>query len=82
MPVEQTYGRDANSILREVMQVEERPAEVQQLLSEFYKSIDQENMEEAERILRQIENVVGSTDPEVNGAQVTLDFEKMREEES
>lgn len=80
MPVEQTYGRDANSILREVMQVEERPAEVQQLLSEFYKSIDQENMEEAERILRQIENVVGSTDPEVNGAQVTLDFEKMRRE--
>lgn len=40
MPAEQTYGRDANSILREVMQAGERPVAVQQLLSEFYQSID------------------------------------------
>lgn len=80
VPTEQTYGRDANSILREVMHVWERPEEVRQLLTEFYQAIDMEKAEEAEGLLKQIEGIVGSNDPEVNGAKVTLDFEKMRGE--
>ena len=39
MPVVQTYGRDVNSILREVMGVGERPADVQQLLSDERRSM-------------------------------------------
>ncbi len=80
MPVEQTYGRDANSILREVMKVGERPADVQKLLSDFYCAIDQEDVRAAEDILNHIEEILGDTDPEVSGARVTLDFEKMRGE--
>lgn len=80
MPVEQTYGRDANSILREVMQVGERPMEVQELLSDFYSSVDHEELEKAESLLKRIERIVGDTDPEISGARVTLDFEKMRGE--
>lgn len=72
------YGRDANSILREVMQVEERPAEVQKLLSEFYRAIEEERTAEAEELLNRIEDIVGETDPEASGARVTLDFEMMR----
>ena len=79
-PIEQTYGRDANSILRKVMQVGERPEEVQIMLSNFYQLIDEEKIEEAEVLLYNIETVVGDTDPEISGAWVTLDFEKMRRE--
>jgi len=80
MPAEQTYGRDANSILREVMQVGERPVPIQRLLSAFYQAIDSGEPVKAERLLEQVEKLVGNTDPEVNGARVTLDFEKMRGE--
>ncbi len=76
IPVEQTYGRDA----REVMQVGERPAEVRQLLAGFYQAIDREEIQKAEELLGQVENIVGVCDPEVSGAKVTLDFEKMRGE--
>lgn len=79
-PAEQTYGRDANSILREVMQVGERPEEIRQLLAEFYEAVDGEKIQDAERLLAQVEELVGDSDPEINGAKVTLDFEKMREE--
>ncbi len=78
MPTEQTYGRDVNSILREVMQVGERPEKIQHLLSAFYGAIDDEKVESAESYLKQLVDIVGDTDPEVSGARVTLDFEKMR----
>lgn len=65
-PVEQTYGRDANSILREVMGVKERPAYVQQLLSDFYGFIDDGKIREAEKLLDEIEGIIGNTDPEVS----------------
>lgn len=80
MPAEQTYGRDANSILREVMGVGERPEDIQQLLSDFYQFIDRGEVKKAEELLNSIEEIIGSTDPEISGARVTLDFEKMREE--
>lgn len=78
VPTEQTYGRDVNSILREVMQVGERPEKIQHLLSAFYGAIDDGQVESAERYLKQLVDIVGDTDPEVSGARVTLDFEKMR----
>lgn len=80
IPAEQTYGRDANSILREVMQVGERPEEVRRLLGDYYQAIDREETARAEELLEQIEDIVGENDPEINGAKVTLDFEKMRGE--
>ena len=80
MPSAQTYGRDANSILREIMQVGERPQQVQELLNEFYRLIDLGKTAEAEQKLAEIEQIIGDTDPEVSGAKVTLDFEKMQKE--
>ena len=37
------YGRDANSILREVMNVSERPAEIKQRMDLFYAYMDENN---------------------------------------
>lgn len=79
-PAEQTYGRDANSILREVMLVGERPEMIQQLFKEFYQNIDNGSIADAEQRLQQIEALIGDTDPEISGARVTLEFEKMRGE--
>ena len=52
VPAEQTYGRDANSILREVMGVWERPADVRQLLSEFYQAIDKREIKKCRGIAK------------------------------
>lgn len=79
-PQQQTYGRDVNSILREVMQVEDRPEEIQGLLSDFYRFIDEGQIEKAEQLLNDIECIIGDTDTELSSARVTLEFEKMRRE--
>ena len=77
MPAAQTYGRDANSILREVMKVSERPAEVIQRLDTFYVCMDRSDYEEADRILTEIEKIVGTNDPDIAAARTALDLEKM-----
>ena len=46
MPAAQTYGRDANSILREVMKVSERPTDIKQRMNLFYSYMDENNYKE------------------------------------
>ena len=75
LPAAQTYGRDANSILREVMKVSERPADVKQRLDLFYAYMDENNYEEANRILKGIEDIVGTTDPDIAAERTSLDLE-------
>lgn len=75
LPAAQTYGRDANSILREVMKVSERPADVKQRLDLFYAYMDENNYKEADRILREIEDIVGTTDPDIAAERTSLDLE-------
>ena len=75
MPAAQTYGRDANSILREVMKVSERPAAIRQKMDLFYKYMDENNYKEANRILTEMEAVVGTTDPDIAAARTSLDLE-------
>ena len=77
MPAAQTYGRDANSILREVMKVSERPADVVQRLDAFYACMDENDYEEAGKMLTEIEEIVGTNDPDIAAARTSLDLEKM-----
>lgn len=76
MPAAQTYGRDANSILREVMEVSERPTDMKQRMDLFYAYMDENNYEEAEKILMEMEAIVGTTDPEIAAARTSLDLER------
>lgn len=80
LPAAQTYGRDVNSILREVMQVEERPQNIQKELFHFYDALDEGDTDKAEQILRNLQNIIGGDDSEINAAWVKLDFAKMQEE--
>lgn len=77
MPVAQTYGRDANSILREVMQVSERPADIKQRMDLFYSHMDVNNYKEADKVLTEIEEIVGTTDPDIAAARTSLDLERI-----
>lgn len=77
LPVAQTYGRDANSILREVMKVSERPEDVKKRLDLFYAYMDEKKYNEADRALKEIENIVGTTDPDIAGARTSLELEKL-----
>ncbi len=77
MPAAQTYGRDANSILREVMKVSERPIDIKQRMNLFYSYMDENNYEEADKVLTEIEAIVGTSDPDIAAARTSLDLEKI-----
>ncbi|MCD8248833.1 MAG: AAA family ATPase [Lachnospiraceae bacterium] len=77
VPAAETYGRDANSILREVMRVTERPVEVKQRIDCFYAYMDEKKYEEADEILTEIENIVGTTDPDIAAARTSLELERL-----
>lgn len=77
VPVAQTYGRDANSILREVMQVSERLPDIKQRMDLFYTHMDENNYQKADEVLTEIEEIVGTTDPEIAAARTSLDLEKI-----
>ena len=77
MPAAQTYGRDANSILREVMNVSERPADIRQRMDSFYAYMDENNYKEADKVLTEMETIVGTTDPDIATARTSLDLERI-----
>lgn len=73
----ETYGKDANTILREVMGVQTRPDDIRSLLDKFYESLDRHQWTCAEQTLDQLEATLGNDDPEVNSGRVHLELEKM-----
>lgn len=77
MPAAQTYGRDANSILREVMKVSERPTDIKHRIDLFYAYMDKNNYKEADKVLTEMEAIVGTTDPDIAAARTSLDLERI-----
>ena len=76
-PTEETYGSDVNSILTSVMDASERPLEIKKSFSVFYDAVSEGQLQEAERILDEIEQKIGPNDAELTSARVTLNLEKM-----
>ena len=75
MPAAQTYGRDANSILREVMKVSDRPTDIKQRMNLFYSYMDENNYKDADKVLTEIEAIVGASDPDIAAARTSLVLE-------
>lgn len=69
-----TYGRDSNSILYELMNVEERPAAVKDELDKLYRLIDTEKIDEAREELKKLETVLGENDKDIVRANMYIDF--------
>lgn len=74
---DETYGKDANTILREVMDVSARPAEINELFEQFYDSLDKGDCGQAERVIKKLEAQVGNNDAEINSCRVRLELERM-----
>ena len=72
----ETYGKDANGILRSIMRVAERPQLVMEKFDRFYKAIDTRDYNTAEDILDCLENDIGD-DPELASMRVQLELERM-----
>ena len=71
-----------NSILREVMNVSERPTDIKQRMDLFYAYMDDNNYKEADKVLTEIEAIVGTTDPDIAAARTSLDLERILGETS
>ena len=48
---DETYGKDANTILREVMEVSSRPDIIRFLFEKFYELLDSRRMEDGREII-------------------------------
>jgi len=69
-----TYGKDSNSILYELMNVKERPDEVQQQISKCFELIDNGCLEAAKLALQELSNLLGENDLEVVRANTLIGF--------
>ena len=74
----QVYGKDINSVLKEIMQVDERPENFIMLFDEFYKYLSENKYLEAEKILDKLEQMRGSHVPEIARCRVKLKLENIR----
>lgn len=77
--VEQTphsYGRDSNSILYELMGVEERPIEIKRELDKCFQLIDDNKIDEAKACLKKMTDLLGEDDVEIVRANTLLEFLK------
>jgi len=57
-----TYGRDANSILGEVMGLPERPKDIEELIRKASQLVDEERLDEAKQALKELTNTLGDDD--------------------
>lgn len=71
-PSNQTYGRDASAIFREVMDAPERPVEILNLFSNFYAAVDRGDYDRARCDIRTIESLIGKDDADLSGAKTAL----------
>lgn len=77
-PGSQVYGKDVRSVLKEIMDVEERPLEVASLFEKFYRYLERQEFEAAEQTLEQLDTLREYHDPEIAGCRVKLKLEKLR----
>lgn len=71
------YGRDANSVLRELMDVPERPRAVKALFDKFYELVDTGDYDAAQVVMDDLRILLGDSDVELGACEVQLDLERM-----
>ena len=78
-PSGEVYGKDTNLIISGVMGGSERPTIVKELFKRFYSTLDAKKYKAAQEILREIESLIGSDDPEVAGCHTKLSLARFKE---
>jgi predicted ATP-binding protein involved in virulence len=67
-----SYGRDTNRILEDLMGVPERPQMFKDQLRELFRFIDEGNLDKAKELQHQLEESIGSDEPEFARADVLI----------
>ncbi|WP_179007835.1 AAA family ATPase [Winogradskyella forsetii] len=70
------YGREINSILYDLMGVEERNKLVRDKISDLYTLIAEEEIEDAESSLKDLQELIGKDDPELKRAEIQISYLK------
>ncbi|OKH42999.1 ATP-binding protein [Calothrix sp. HK-06] len=69
---ENSFGRDSNQILEDLMGVSERPQQIKNGLSDLFKLIDQGHLETAKQLRQNLATQIGEDDPEFVRADVLI----------
>ena len=70
------YGREINSILYDLMGVEERNKLVRDKISDLFTLIAEEEIEDAENSLKDLQDLIGKDDPELKRAEIQISYLK------
>ncbi len=76
-PIENSYGRDSNWILETIMDAPERPENIQKQLRRYFMLIDENKLTEAGNLRTQIENLIGTDEPELTKADILIHRKKL-----
>lgn len=68
------YGWSVQDVLREVFEINDRPQDIEERLSDLDKALDEADIEEARRIVAELSLLLPSTDAELVRAGVLLPF--------
>ncbi|RLD53524.1 MAG: hypothetical protein DRJ01_19270, partial [Bacteroidetes bacterium] len=70
------YGREINTILYELMDVEERNEAIRKSISNLFTLIEEEEIDEAEKSLNELQEIIGEDDPELLRASIQIEYLK------
>lgn len=75
-PIE-TYGKDANSVLKAIMGADERPAPVKEKFEKFYDALAANNYSLANGLLDELREEISDDDPDIAACEIKLDLAEM-----
>lgn len=78
MTANQVYGKDVNSVMKEIMGVNDRPDQFVELFEKFYRLLSEKKYDEADAVLDKLDEERGYHDPEIVKCRVKLKLERMR----
>jgi predicted ATP-binding protein involved in virulence len=67
-----SYGLDSNRILEDILGVSKRPQEIQDRMSELFRMINNNDLEGAKEIVRELGEKIGISEPELVKAEATI----------
>jgi predicted ATP-binding protein involved in virulence len=67
-----SYGLDSNRILEDILGVPKRPQEIQEQMSELFRTINNNDLDGAKEIVKELGNKIGIDEPELVKAEATI----------
>lgn len=74
----EVYGKDVGSVLKEIMDVSDRPVYVDEKFELFNRFLNEKNFEQAEQVLDELDEIRNYHDPELAKCRVKLKLERIR----